>query len=115
MEWWQIVLISVGALAVWVVLSALLYRQFFKRFYDILLSGLALVVLSPVLLVLTVLGAIKMKGNPFFTQRRPGKGEKIFNLIKFRTMTCEKDENGELLPLRTSLRISAITISGSGF
>lgn len=98
MEWWQIVLICIGALFVWLLLSVLLYRCFFKRFYDILLSGLALIVLSPLLLTLTVLGAIKMKGNPFFTQLRPGKNEKIFKLIKFRTMTCEKDENGNLLP-----------------
>lgn len=103
-EWWGITLIVVVALAVWVLISALLYRPFFKRFYDILLSGLALVVLSPILLILIIVGAIKMKGNPFFTQLRPGKinkktgEEKIFKLIKFRTMTCEKDENGNLLP-----------------
>ena len=97
-EWWGIAVIVVVALAVWVLLSALLYRPFFKRFYDIVLSGLALIVLSPILLILTVLGAIKMKGNPFFTQMRSGKGGKVFRLIKFRTMTCEKDENGELLP-----------------
>ncbi len=98
MEWWQILLICVGAVVVWVALSALLYKWFFKRFYDMLLSGLAILILSPVLLILTVLGAIKMKGNPFFTQERPGKKEKIFKLVKFRTMTCEKDENGNLLP-----------------
>ena len=103
-EWWGITLIIVFALAVWVLLSALLYRPFFKRFYDMLLSGIALIILSPILLVLMIIGAIKMKGNPFFTQLRPGKinkrtgKEKIFKLIKFRTMTCEKDENGNLLP-----------------
>ena len=97
-EWWGITIIVVVALAIWVLLSALFYRPFFKRFYDIVLSGFALVVLSPILLVLIILGTIKMKGNPFFTQMRPGKGEKIFKLIKFRTMTCEKDENGNLLP-----------------
>lgn len=103
-EWWGITIIVVVALVVWVLLSALLYRPFFKRFYDIVLSGLALIVLSPILILLTILGAIKMKGNPFFTQMRPGKiskrtgKEKIFKLIKFRTMTCEKDENGNLLP-----------------
>lgn len=102
--WWGTAIIILIALAVWLLLSMLFYRQFFKRFYDILLSGLALAVLSPLLLVLTILGAVKMKGNPFFTQERPGKiskrtgEEKIFKLIKFRTMTCEKDENGELLP-----------------
>ncbi|MBQ9734553.1 MAG: sugar transferase, partial [Clostridia bacterium] len=103
-EWWGILIICVLALAVWLLLSALLYRVFFKRFYDIVLSGLALLVLSPILLILIVLGAIKMKGNPFFTQLRPGKinkktgKEKIFKLIKFRTMTNAKDENGNLLP-----------------
>lgn len=75
-----------------------MYRNFFKRFFDFILSLMALMVLSPVLLVLTVLGWIKMKGNPFFTQLRPGKDEKIFKLIKFRTMTCETDANGDLLP-----------------
>lgn len=78
--------------------SNILYRQFFKRFYDIVLSGLAIIVLSPLLLVLTVVGAIKMKGNPFFVQSRPGKNERIFNLIKFRSMTCEKDKDGNDLP-----------------
>ena len=103
-EPWGIAIIAVVALGVWILLSALLYRPFFKRFYDIVLSGAAIVVLSPILLLLTVIGAIKMKGNPFFTQLRPGKinrktgEEKIFKLIKFRTMTCEKDENGNLLP-----------------
>lgn len=78
--------------------SDIFYRQFFKRFYDIVLSGLAIIVLSPILLILTILGAIKMKGNPFFTQERPGKDEKIFKLIKFRSMTCEKDKDDNLLP-----------------
>ena len=75
-----------------------MYAKLFKRLIDIVLSFAALLVLWPVLLVLTILGAVKMKGNPFFTQQRPGKGEKIFKLIKFRTMTCETDEKGNLLP-----------------
>ena len=75
-----------------------MYAKFFKRLIDFTLSLLALIVLSPVLLILIVLGAIKMKGNPFFTQLRPGKDEKIFKLIKFRSMTCEKDAAGNLLP-----------------
>lgn len=75
-----------------------MYAKFFKRFFDFILSLFALIALSPVLLILTVLGAIKMKGNPFFTQLRPGKDEKIFKLIKFRTMTCETDKDGNLLP-----------------
>jgi lipopolysaccharide/colanic/teichoic acid biosynthesis glycosyltransferase len=65
---------------------------------DFCLSLCAIVVLSPFLLIFTVIGAFAMKGNPFFMQERPGKDEKIFKLIKFRTMTCETDENGNLLP-----------------
>ena len=72
--------------------------KYIKRFFDILSSLLALVVLSPLLLILIVVGAIVMKGNPFFTQQRPGKNEKIFKLIKFRTMTNAKDKDGNLLP-----------------
>ena len=74
------------------------FTRFLKRVGDIFVSLVLLLLLSPVLLILTLVGAIKMKGNPFFTQLRPGKDEKIFKLIKFRSMTCEKDENGELLP-----------------
>lgn len=75
-----------------------MYQRFFKRFLDILLSLCALILLSPVLLILTAAGAVKMKGNPFFTQARPGLHEKVFRLVKFRSMTCEKDKNGNLLP-----------------
>ena len=75
-----------------------MYAKYGKRILDAVLSFCALTVLSPVLLVLIVLGAVMMKGNPFFTQLRPGKDEKIFRLIKFLTMTCEKDQDGNLLP-----------------
>lgn len=75
-----------------------MYAKCVKRLLDIVLSFAALAVLSPFLLILTVVGAIVMKGNPFFTQPRPGKYEKIFKLIKFRTMTCETDGDGNLLP-----------------
>ena len=74
-----------------------MYARFFKRPLDFLCALSAILCLSPILVVLTVLGAIKMKGNPFFTQLRPGKNEKIFKLIKFRSMTCEKDAEGNLL------------------
>lgn len=74
-----------------------MYVKFFKRFFDIVLSFIALVVLSPFLLILTIIGTFAMHGNPFFVQERPGKDEKIFKLIKFRTMSNKKDENGELL------------------
>ena len=75
-----------------------MYAKYIKRPLDFCLSLCAVIVMSPVLLILTILGAIMMKGNPFFTQLRPGKDEKIFKLIKFRTMTCEKDKDGKLLP-----------------
>lgn len=71
--------------------------KYIKRILDIISSLLAIIILSPLLGVLTVIGAFEMKGNPFFTQERPGKDEKIFKLVKFRTMTNAKDENGELL------------------
>ena len=75
-----------------------MYAKFLKRLIDFTLALVALILLSPVLLILMVLGAVKMKGNPFFTQLRPGKDEKIFKLIKFRSMTCETDADGNLLP-----------------
>ena len=87
-----------------VTVSNGLYAKYIKRMLDFILSLCAIVVLSPILLVLSVVGAIVMKGNPFFVQARPGKinakmgEEKIFKLIKFRTMTCERDKDGNLLP-----------------
>ncbi|MBS5592670.1 MAG: sugar transferase [Catenibacterium sp.] len=75
-----------------------MYAKCFKRIIDFTLSLLGLIILSPILLVLIVLGTLFMRGNPFFTQERPGKDEKIFKLIKFRTMDNRKDKNGNLLP-----------------
>ena len=75
-----------------------MYARYIKRCLDFILSLCAVLVLLPILLLLAVIGAVAMKGNPFFTQLRPGKNEKIFKLIKFRTMTCEKDADGKLLP-----------------
>lgn len=75
-----------------------MYRCFFKRVMDFVLSFLAILVLSPVLLLLSIVGTVMMKGNPFFTQQRPGKNEKVFKLIKFRTMSNVKDKDGNLLP-----------------
>lgn len=103
-QWWSVWVMLVFILLIWTVLSILFYRSFYKRLYDIILSGLALILLSPLLLTLIIIGAIKMKGNPFFVQMRPGRvnkktgNEKIFKLIKFRSMSCEVDENGNLLP-----------------
>lgn len=75
-----------------------MYAKYLKRPLDFCCALAAILCLSPILVVLTVLGAIKMKGNPFFTQPRPGLNEKIFRMIKFRSMTCEKGEDGNLLP-----------------
>lgn len=75
-----------------------MYAKFWKRTLDFVLSLTALVLLSPVLLVLTISGAIIMRGNPFFTQIRPGKNEKMFKLVKFRSMSNRKDKDGNLLP-----------------
>ena len=74
-----------------------MYKNVLKRVFDFILSLCAILVLSPVLIVLMVVGAIKMKGNPFFYQARPGKNEEIFKLIKFRSMTEEKDKDGNYL------------------
>lgn len=84
-----------------------MYKKCFKRLLDFILSLMALAVLSPVLLILAVVGAITMKGNPFFTQPRPGKNGKIFRLIKFRTMSNAKDAQGNLLP-------DAVRLNGYG-
>lgn len=98
MKHWQILLIVIVGIIILLGLSIIFYKSFFKRFWDIVLSGIAIIVLSPLLLILTIIGAIAMRGNPFFVQNRPGKNEKIFKLIKFRTMTCKKDAYGNLLP-----------------
>lgn len=80
-----------------------MYAKLFKRLLDFILSLMALVALLPLLLILSAVGVIAMKGNPFFLQPRPGKKgkdgkEKIFKLIKFRTMSNTKDKSGNLLP-----------------
>ncbi len=79
-----------------------MYRKYLKRLFDILGSLFALIVLSPVLLLLIIVGAVAMKGNPFFIQKRPGRKDRngeetMFRLIKLRTMTNAKDGNGRLL------------------
>lgn len=116
--WWGITLLCIVCAAVWLLLSAALYVPFFKRFYDIVLSAIAIVVFSWLLLILTVVGAIAMRGDPFYTQKRPGRRkklskrkceelgkpygtygeERIIRLLKFRTMTDQKDADGNLLP-----------------
>ena len=75
-----------------------MYKHFFKRIIDFVCAFLALSVFSPLFLMLIIIGIFAMKGNPFFTQERPGYHEKLFKLIKFRTMTNERDAEGKLLP-----------------
>lgn len=81
-----------------------IYENYLKRVIDFILSLIAIIVLFPLLMILSLIGLVAMKGNPFFCQPRPGKvdkktgNEKIFKLIKFRTMSNEKDKDGNLLP-----------------
>lgn len=75
-----------------------LYRRYFKRPMDFILSLIAIIVLSPVLLVVAILVRTKLGSPVIFKQKRPGLNEKIFTLYKFRTMTDERDKFGELLP-----------------
>ena len=81
-----------------------MYKRFFKRLLDFILSLFALIVLSPLIIGFSLAGAVAMKGNPFFVQMRPGKidkrtgEERIIKMIKFRSMTNEKDDTGKLLP-----------------
>lgn len=84
-----------------------MYKVFFKRFIDIILSGFALVILSPIILILWIWLTLANKGfGAFFIQERPGKDTKIFKVIKFKTMTDERDNNGNLLP--DAMRITKI-------
>ena len=74
-----------------------LYTMFFKRFFDILLSGLALIILSPVFLITSIICRIKMGKGIIFKNYRPGKNNKIFKLYKYRSMLNTRDENGRFL------------------
>ena len=76
-----------------------MYKRFFKRFFDFWIALVALIIISPILLIATVwLHFVNRGAGAFFTQERPGKDAKIFKIIKFKTMTDERDANGELLP-----------------
>lgn len=95
-----------------------IYRRFFKRFFDIVIALIGLIILSPLFLILWILLSIANKGaGAFFFQERPGKHERIFKVIKFKTMTDERDAKGNLLPDAGRLfsqdwKICAINISG---
>lgn len=75
-----------------------MYRKFFKPLIDFLVALAGLIFLSPLWLIVGLLLTLANKGNPFFFQKRPGKNERIFRIVKFRTMTNEKDPEGNLLP-----------------
>lgn len=81
-----------------------MYKCWGKRLLDVVLSFLSLLMFSPLILFLFIIGAVIMKGNPLLSQLRPGKNEKLFPLLKFRTMTNELDQNGNLLP--DSIRVT---------
>nr|WP_321413152.1 sugar transferase [uncultured Allomuricauda sp.] len=75
-----------------------MYEKVIKRFADFFVSLVAIIILSPILLILIILLAIANNGKPFFFQKRPGKNERIFTIIKFKTMNDKKDKDGNLLP-----------------
>lgn len=75
-----------------------MYRHFFKRFFDFVLSLIAIIILSPVYIIVAILVRVKLGSPVIFTQERPGKDVKIFKMYKFRSMTSETDEEGNLLP-----------------
>lgn len=75
-----------------------MYDRLIKRMIDLILSGIALLILSPVYLILAILVRVKLGSPVLFSQKRPGKNEKVFRMYKFRSMTDERDANGDLLP-----------------
>lgn len=94
--WWGVMILLLSFIMSFLFVSAIFYKQFFKRFYDIAFSIFFIVLFSPIMLVLIILGAINFKGKPFFVQDRPGKNEKIFKCLKFRTMLdISADKNNE--------------------
>lgn len=83
-----------------------MYQKFFKSLIDIVIAIMALIIFSPVFLLVALVILIAHKESPFFIQLRPGKNERLFKIIKFKTMTSKKDENGNLLP--DSERLTAV-------
>lgn len=95
--WWGITILCVACVAVWIALSALLYKRFFKRFYDILFSFFSIILLSPLLLALSIIVKINLGSPVVFKQERPGRNEKIFTMYKFKTMLSPRTRNGQIL------------------
>lgn len=104
MESIPIIIMILGSLAFLFLATALFYKAFFKRFWDFVLSLLGIIVLSPLFLVLSIIVRIRMGKPVLFSQERIGKGCRIFKLYKYRSMTNETDENGNLLD--ESLRLT---------
>lgn len=75
-----------------------MYKKIFKRFFDVVMALLGIVMLLPIYVLLTIFLYISNKGTPFYFQKRPGKNEKIFYIVKFKTMNDKKDAHGKLLP-----------------
>lgn len=75
-----------------------MYSFFFKRIIDLTIAVIGIIILSPIMIVVIILNAISLKGNPFFTQARPGKSEKKIFIIKFKSMNDDRDSDGNLLP-----------------
>lgn len=100
MQWWQILLIVLGSIALLFVLTILLYKPFFKRLWDIVFGIILGCIAIPILLLamLFVFLASPRSGSPIFKQVRVGRKGKEFTMLKLRTMTNDKDENGEFLP-----------------
>src|SRR5690554_8217316 len=76
----------------------MLYKNFFKRLFDFMLALFAFILLSPIFIIVTICLYFANSGKPFFYQERPGKGERIFRIIKFKSMNDKKDKQGNLLP-----------------
>jgi len=83
-----------------------MYKTYFKRSLDILISALGLIILAPIILILIIVLTISNNGAPFFVHERPGKNEKVFKLFKFKSMNDKKDEEGNLLPYH--LRVTKV-------
>ena len=100
MQWWHILLIVAGLIALLLLLTALLYKPFFKRFWDIFFGIIIGSIAIPILLLamLFVYLVSPKSGSPIFKQVRVGRNGKEFTMLKLRTMTNDKNENGEFLP-----------------
>ena len=98
MEWYWILSIALGSVVILLLIMTIFYRLFFKRICDIICALAVFIILWPLWLVLAILVKSKLGSPIYFKQVRPGKNGKLFKLVKFRSMTDEKDENGNLLP-----------------